>query len=165
MVPLPDHTWVRSPEYGGKRTAPVHALVVPLDRRLNRTILVIAHMPLDNTPARAEAWVDCCRGLVKLVHGLYARFPNFTDVVVVFDCNKNLRDPREAALVRQHLERPLAMVNSWARGLPKAGGTEGRQVMDFALVRRARLAACELLRDLSDSDHRAFRYRLRRRAH
>lgn len=161
---LTDLTWVRSQEYGGREAAKVHALVVPL-RKANRGglpshVLVVVHMPLDNTPQRAACWADCCGGLVDLKRDLTRRWPG-VEVVIVGDFNKNLRERDEAGQVRQRLEKPLGMVTSWQDGLPH-GGTHGRAVIDFALLKRSLLAACHLLRDLPDSDHRAFRFKLRR---
>lgn len=160
---LTDLTWTRSAEYGGKKAAKVHALVVPLQQARGRGqyVLVVVHMPLDNTAQRAAVWVDVCRGLVALHAELTQRYPD-AEGIVAMDGNKNLRLPGEAGMVRQHLEKPLGLVTSWEHGLPKDGGTLGNGVIDWVLLRLARLAACLLLRDLPDSDHRAFRYRLRR---
>lgn len=160
---LTDLTWTRSQEYGGKKAAKVHALVLRLRiARGGQTYwIVVVHMPLDNTPQRAAAWVDCCRGLVALEAELRERDPS-AEVVIVGDFNKNLRLSNERSAVRAHLSVPLAMVTSWARGLPKRGGTHDGQVIDYAVLRLPILATCQLLPDLADSDHRAFRYRLRR---
>lgn len=159
---LTDRTWVRSAEYGGKRAAKVHALVVHLrELRTDRTWwVVVVHMPLDNTDQRAAAWVDCCAGLVDLQAALEKRDPN-AELVVVGDVNKNLREHYEATQVQRHLARPLGLAVSWAGRMPRAGGTHGRQVIDYALAWG--FTACQLLRDLPDSDHRAFRYRVRPR--
>lgn len=161
---LTDLTWVRSPEYGGKKAAKVHALVLRL--RVIATgqtyWVVVWHAPLDNTDARAAAWVDSCAGLVDLKAHLHD-VDRAAEVIIVGDVNKNLRLHNEAGAVRQHLEKPLGMVTSWAGGLPRNGGTHDNQVIDYALLPRAILAGCQLLKDLPDSDHRAFRYRLRRR--
>lgn len=160
---LTDLTWVRDEEHGGKRAAKVHALVLPVRRtkgKARRVYVVIVHMPLDNTPERARCWIDCASGLVDLEHDLRAHDPN-AEVVIVADFNKNLREPDELHTVRRHLTTPLRMVTSWATGLPAAGGTHGRQVIDFALLVRWFLGACELLADDASSDHRPFRYRLR----
>lgn len=160
---LTDLTWVRSQEYGGKQAAKVHALVLPL-----RTIkggrkfwVAVVHMPLDNTKARAAAWVDCCRGLVDLQAELERRDPDAV-FVPVGDFNKNLREHDEAGQVRQRLEKPLGCVTSWEGGLPRAG-THDRQVIDYALLPKALLGGCRLVKDFADSDHRGFRYRIRRR--
>jgi len=155
---LTDKTWTRSAEYGGRRAAKVHALVVRLRevRTGRRWWVVIWHAPLDNTNARAEIWVDCCDGLVDLKHELLERDPD-AEVVVVGDVNKNLRIHAEAAAVRSHLTWPLKAVTSWAGRMPRRGGTHTRQVIDYAIARA--FAACQLLKDLPDSDHRAFRYR------
>jgi hypothetical protein len=161
---LTDLTWVRSPEYGGKPAAKVHALVLPLrvTRGGRKHWIAVVHMPLDNTPARAAAWVDCCKGLAALQADLHRRDPE-ADFIVVMDGNKNLRLHDEAGMVRQHLEKPLHAVTSWEYGLPKGGGTHGVQVIDYALLPKPLLVAAELLKDLPDSDHRAFRYRVRRK--
>lgn len=156
---LTDKTWTRSKEYGGKQAAKVHALVVPLEVGKRRIWLAVVHMPLDNTQQRAECWVDCCRGLVELRRDLRRKDPGAA-FVPVGDFNKNLREADEQRHVRANLLTPLAAVTSWVRGLPKAG-THGRQVIDYAIADG--FAACQLLRDLPDSDHRAFRYRLRRK--
>lgn len=161
---LTDLTWVRSEEYGGKRAAKVHALVVPLRSAtrgsLPSHVLAVVHMPLDNTADRAAAWVDCCRGLVALRAEIKDRWPD-AEFIVVGDVNKNLRERDEAGQVRTHLEKPLGAVTSWADGLPRGGGTHGGTVIDYAILRRPILTACQLLKDLPDSDHRAFRFRLR----
>ncbi len=161
---LTDLTWVRDQEHGGKEAAKVHALVLRLRITATgkRLWLVVVHMPLDNTPTRAAAWLDCCVGLAALKADLQRRDPT-ADVLINGDWNKNLRLHNEAGIVRQRLEKPLGLVTSWEFGLPKTGGTHGTQVIDYGLLRRALLVACELLRDLPDSDHRAMRYRIRRR--
>lgn len=172
---LSNLTWVRSPEYGGGEAKPVHALVVPLmkragllRRRRRVTVLVVVHMPLDNTRSRAEAWLDCCRGLANLKHTLEHTLYPGCDVVLVGDWNKNLREDRpqpghkasERAMVRDHLERPLDVQVSWRKPYPQAG-THGRQLIDYALARPGVITACELVADDDSSDHRGFRYRLR----
>lgn len=161
---LTDLTWVRSPEYGGKPAAKVHALVLPLEvvHGGRRFWVAVVHMPLDNTDKRAAAWLDCCTGLAELRTMLADRDPA-AEFIAVMDGNKNLRLPREAGMVRQHLEKPLRAVTCWEYGLPKGGGTHGAQVIDYAILPKPLLLAAELLRDLPDSDHRAFRYRVRRR--
>lgn len=159
---LTDLTWVRSEEYGGKRAAKTHALVLKLrDVATDQAYwIAVVHMPLDNTRQRAEAWVDCCRGLQGLKRELSARDPKAA-FVVVGDVNKNLREHDEAGAVRQRLEKPLHSVTSWVHGLPREG-THGRQVIDYAILPARLLGGCQLLRDLPESDHRGFRYRIKR---
>jgi hypothetical protein len=98
---LTDLTWTRSKDYGGKQAAKVHALVVRLQviRTGRRYFICVVHMPLDNTPARAAAWVDCCQGLAELQDDLKHRDPD-AELVIVGDWNKNLRIHDEAGMVR-----------------------------------------------------------------
>jgi hypothetical protein len=165
---LSDLTWTRAPEYGGKPAAKVHALVVPLQPvkgKRRRIFLVIVHMPLDNTDKRAEAWVDCCKGLRELTDQLHDMDPD-AEVVLVGDWNKDQRDHREAAMMRLHLTGPLGLRNSWDGWLSRlsAGdGTHGRQIIDAALLVARMLIRCVLITDDASSDHRPFRYKVRLR--
>lgn len=159
---LTDLTWVRDAEYGGDTAALVHALVVPLRNRRGRArvrVLVVVHMPLDNTAPRQAAWLDCCRGLRILEADLDRMYPG-AEVVIVMDGNKNLHEPAELAEVSAHLEKPLRMVVSWRRPYPVAG-THARQLIDYALAAAGVIVACQLVADDDSSDHRPFRYRLR----
>lgn len=159
---LSDLTWTRSPEYGGEKAQPVHALVVPLRNRAGRRrvrVFVVVHMPLDNTKQRAAAWVDCCRGLVRLKAEILELFPG-AELVIMMDGNKNLRKPAERLMVLKHLCRPLGFQTSWRPPLP-AAGTHGDQVIDLALAEPGVIVACELVADDPSSDHRPFRFRLR----
>jgi hypothetical protein len=165
---LTDLTWTRSPEYGGKPAAKVHALVVPLrpvkgNRRL--IFLVVVHMPLDNTEQRAEVWVDCCRGLRELEDQLHAMDPT-AEVVLVGDWNKNEKDHQERGMIRKHLTGPLGLTDCWDYGrhsLSVGEGTHGRQVIDAALLPKPMLRAARLCPDDASSDHRPMRYKVRLR--
>lgn len=165
---LTDLTWTRSPEYGGKEAAKVHALVVPLrpvKGKRRRIFVVVVHMPLDNTEARAAAWVDCCKGLCDLEAKLHAMDPD-AEVVLVGDWNKDQRSPVEAGMMRKHLTSPLALANcwdGWLSRLPVGQGTHERQVIDGALLPVSMLVTTRLVSDDSSSDHRPMRYKVRLR--
>jgi hypothetical protein len=161
-------TWRRSAEYGGKEAPPVEALVVPLQvvgrPHRRRVYLVVVHMPLDNTENRAAIWVDCCRGLRILVTQIRASDPHAV-IVLEADWNKNYRDPRERAMLRQHVARPLRLVQGWDGSTPARGGTHGRQLIDGVITSAAVLGWstpwCWLTRDDRSSDHRPYVHTVR----
>jgi len=158
---LSDKTYVRSPEYGGGRTAPVHGLVIPLKARKGRKqwVVVVSHDPLDNTEQRAEVWVDVQAGKVRLNEQLELEFPD-AEIIFVGDINKNLRQPEESFKVARHIEHPMEKLASWRGHMPKGVGTLGKSVVDMAFADPGVIVACELVLDLRASDHRPFKYRV-----
>lgn len=158
---LSDKTYVRSPEYGGGRTKPFHALVVPLNARKGKKkwVLVISHDPLDNTETRAEVWVDVQDGKVHLNERLELMYPG-AEIIFVGDVNKNLRQPEESFRVAQHIEHPMKKLASWRGKMPKKGGTHVNQIIDMAFADPGVIVDCQLVADDDSSDHRPFRYRL-----
>lgn len=158
---LSDMTYVRSPEYGGGRTKPVHALVVPLKARKGKKqwVLVISHDPLDNTQQRAEVWVDVQHGKVQLNDSLELQYPD-AEIIFVADVNKNLRQPEESFRVARYIEHPMKKLASWRGHMPQGGGTHGNQVIDMAFADPGVIVDCQLVVDDKSSDHRPFKYRL-----
>lgn len=158
---LSDKTYVRSPEYGGGRTAPVHALVIPLKARKGKKqwVLVISHDPLDNTEARAEVWVDVQAGKVRLNEQLELEFPD-AEIIFIADVNKNLRQPEESFKVARYIEHPMKKLASWRGKMPPSGGTHENAVIDMAFADPGVIVECELVSDDDSSDHRPFRYRV-----
>lgn len=165
---LTDKTWVRAKEYGGREAPPVKALVVPLQvvgrPHRRRPVLIVVHMPLDNTDARAEAWVDCCRGLRILVTQILERDPG-AEIIIEADWNKDHRNNAERAMIQRHLAKPLHLVQGWDGSSPSVGGTHGRQLIDGVLTARRVLGSstpwCFLVPDDGSSDHRPYAHTLR----
>lgn len=166
---LSDITWTRSKEYGGKEAAPVKALVVPLRvvGRPNRRhiYLVVIHMPLDNTELRAQAWVDCCRGLRALVVDEIRTHDPHAEIVIEADWNKDHRNDRERDMIRKHVARPLRLVQGWDGSRPGRGGTHGRRLIDGVVSSRRFLGWstpwCWLTADDNSSDHRPYVHTVR----
>lgn len=165
---LTDKTWVRAREYGGREAPPVEALVVPLqvvgrpNRR--RPVLIVIHMPLDNTDQRAAAWIDCCRGLRILVTQIRERDPG-AEIVIEADWNKDHRNARERAMIHRYVAKPLRLTQGWDGSRPAHGGTHGRQLIDGCLARARALGSstpwCWLVPDDGSSDHRPYAHALR----
>lgn len=165
---LTDITWTRSKEYGGREAPPVKALVVPLRvvgrPRRRKIVLIVVHMPLDNTDRRAAAWVDCCRGHRQLVTELRAQDPT-VEIIIEADWNKDHRNPVERGMVQRHVARPLRLTQGWDGSSPKRGGTHGRRLIDGVVASRRVLGWstpwCWLTADDRSSDHRPYVHTLR----
>lgn len=160
---LSSKTYTRSPEYGGKPAAFVHALVVklqPAKGNKRPVFVVVVHMPTDSTDLRQEVWLDCCRGLRMLESDLRNLDPN-ADVVIHADWNKDYHRALERQLLNSQVAKPLGLVQTWTAN-PLASGTHGDELIDGAMVPAGLFGGrCELLPDDSSSDHRPFRYRIR----
>lgn len=142
----------------GHKSAPVRALVVPLAvsqlPRKRRFIVISAHLSTDSTDARAEAWIDQCKGVVELVHDLRKMDPS---ALIVFDAdfNKNFRDASERAMIEKHLCDPLNMKQAWAGHVPDHGGTHHNSLIDGWVVdKEIEVKKTWLLPDTDGSDHR-----------
>lgn len=153
---ITNKTWVRAKEYGGAKAPYVRALVVPLVFKQTKTqvLTVDIHMPLDNTRARAAAWVDCCKGLVELKKDMRQFWPR-AKFIISADWNKNWRETDERGSMRRHLSDPLNMTYSWSvpKRLPPGGGTHGKQIID-GFYSNLPIKRCYLLKDDASSDHR-----------
>ena len=156
--PLTNQTYVRSKEYGGKASAPVHALIVPLQLNLNpsqQVIVVAIHMPLDNTARRAGVWVDCTKGLRREVKRA-RRFHPGAKVIISADWNKNYRQADERGKIEKYVARKLHLVQAWKGHLPATGGTHGPKGLIDGTQTDLHVADCHLLPDTPSSDHRPY---------
>lgn len=154
---ITEKTWVRADAYGGKKAAYVSTLVVVLRHKKTGKVVVtfITHMPLDNTKARAEIWVDCCKGIVALKRKFARMYPG-CEFLIAADWNKNWKAPKEREMLVKHLAKPLKMTYVWSHveHLPD-GGTEGKSIIDgFFVSDGIRVLECGLAPDDPSSDHR-----------
>jgi hypothetical protein len=151
-------TYTRSNEYGGGETPFFRALRVILKHKKTGELVIfyVVHLPLDNTPLRAEVWLDTTKGLHELHKRDDARHPA-AHQVLVGDINKNYREDGDRAACIRHLSVPNDWMNSWRDNLPRNGGTHGpRGIIDHAYSCMKALK-CKLLKDDKSSDHRPFK--------
>lgn len=157
-VELSPMTWVRSAEYGGQEAATVKAAYVLLESvvvpRL-RVAVIAAHMPLDNTDKRAEAWIDCTRGLHRLIQNL-RRQDMKCRFIVSADWNKNFRQADERALLQGRVATPNRLTQAWSTGVPKHGGTHGPKGLIDGDLSNLPIKRAYLLDDTASSDHRPY---------
>ena len=161
-LPLTDRTWTRSKEYGGGEAPSPHVLRVPLARAEHperRVTVFAAHMPLDNTPLRADIWIDCAKELRRLVRRERERDP-YARTLIGCDWNKNYREAHERAMIQDYVAHPLELVQAWRGHVPEHGGTHGPRGLIDGFVTDLSVLDARLLDDTPASDHQPFAVRL-----
>ena len=148
-VPLTSIVWQRVAKYGGGKTPPVHATVVPLRGGGDRLVVIVVHMPTRSTVLRRRAWASCVSGLVRLVKRIRA-VDSKADVILMADWNADWHNAKDRALLEKAHQR-LGLTLCWQHDAPDTG-THGKRLIDGISTEKP--ARARVLAPSPASDHR-----------